>query len=304
LPLLRDSDSLNVAYASATPDLDAATWNGAVIFKSSDGGSSYTQLLETNTAGVIGTCGGTLGTFTGGNAFDERNTLSVTLTQGSGTLSSVTELAVLNGANAALIGSEIIQFKNAVLTGTRTYTLSGLLRGRKGTEQYIATHGSSETFVLLSTVTAIQMVAGEVFQTRQYRSVTAGKPLDWSFVVSYADQAQTYRNYTPVHLGGGRNAASDVILNWVRRVKVGGEWVDYIDVPAAAEAEDYQVNIYSSNSYATLKRTTTIDSTSSTTWTYTSAMQVADFGTNQSTVYWTVGQFDSFGRVVTTRGVT
>jgi hypothetical protein len=39
---------------------------------------------------------------------------------------------VLNGANACLIGNEVIQFQTATLIGDNQYRLSGLLRGQAG----------------------------------------------------------------------------------------------------------------------------------------------------------------------------
>src|SRR5690606_3296569 len=83
------------------------------------------------------------------NMFDMANTIDVVLVQG--TLASVTELAVLNGANVAVVGDEIIQFQTATLTGTGRYTLSKLLRGRLGTEHEMSNHAAGDRFVLLDT---------------------------------------------------------------------------------------------------------------------------------------------------------
>jgi hypothetical protein len=53
------------------------------------------------------------------------------------------------GANACLIGSEIVQFRDASLVSAGVYTLKGLLRGRRGTEASMTGHASGERFVLL-----------------------------------------------------------------------------------------------------------------------------------------------------------
>jgi hypothetical protein len=55
-------------------------------------------------------------------------------------LESCSESAVLAGGNLALIGDEIFQFATAEALGNRRFRLSGLLRGRRGTELAVATH--------------------------------------------------------------------------------------------------------------------------------------------------------------------
>src|SRR6266403_1466511 len=89
----------------------------------------------------VGRATTTLGAWAGGNTFDEGNTVDVTILSGQ-TLSSAAELSVLNGTNVALLGNEIFQFKNAPLVSGTTYRLSGLLRGRFGTEGF--THSVGE----------------------------------------------------------------------------------------------------------------------------------------------------------------
>lgn len=300
LPLLRDGDYAYGFYATTTPNL-SPTWSSATLFKSYDGGTNYVTEQTSNTRGTIGMATSTLGTFTGGNVFDEANTLTVYLTAGSGALSSATELAVLNGANMALIGSEIVQFKNATLTATRTYTLSGFLRGRRGTEYYISSHAASEAFVLLSTAINVNGPYSELFVPRTYKAITAGKTIDWGSAVDFTNEGIALQPYSPCQLGGGRDASGNLTLNWTRRTRVGGEWMDYVDALLSEDAESYLVTIYSSVTYATEKRSIFV---SSPTYDYSSASQTTDFGSNQSTVYWTVVQINDLGTSRPTRGAT
>ena len=69
--------------------------------------------------------------------WDYANTLSVQVS--GGLLTGAAPLAVLNGANLCAVKTpsgawEVLQFTTATLTAPMTYTLSGLLRGRIGTE--------------------------------------------------------------------------------------------------------------------------------------------------------------------------
>jgi hypothetical protein len=56
---------------------------------------------------------------------------------------------VLAGANAALIGDEILQFAHAEFVGPARYRLSRLLRGQRGTEPEMKPHPQGARFVLL-----------------------------------------------------------------------------------------------------------------------------------------------------------
>ena len=80
--------------------------------------------------------------------FDEQNTVDISLL-GNSILANADALTVLGGANVAMLGNEIIQFKNAQQTGFGIYRLSGLLRGRLGTESAVSGHSVGECFVLL-----------------------------------------------------------------------------------------------------------------------------------------------------------
>ena len=67
---------------------------------------------------------------------------SVWVSLAGGSLSSASEMAVLNGANRALVeteaGWELIQFRDAELVDVETWKLSLLLRGQQGSEDAMA----------------------------------------------------------------------------------------------------------------------------------------------------------------------
>jgi hypothetical protein len=289
IPLLRDQDDGVGFYVAACGYL--AGWRGAQLFKSIDNGASYEQygpaFLKSST---IGYANDALGNFAGGNSFDESNTVTVHLI--NGTLASLTELAVLNGGNVALLGDEIIQFKNATLTDVNTYTLFGLMRGRQGTEWAMSEHAVGERFVLLSVGTTYieQAVSSELGLARKYRAPTLGGFLSDSVEIEFTHHSVAQKCYAPVQLGGGRDADGNLTLNWIRRSRVGGSWNNYTDAPLGESSENYVVEIYAASDYATLKRTLT---STAPTVQYTSAQQIEDFGSNQNTVYWRVAQIST-----------
>lgn len=293
--MLRDTDNAPGLYVAGCGYM--STWPSGIVMRSNDGGATYGQAAVV-TAAATATVG--YATAALGNAdcrvWDAANALNVRLLAGK-TLSSATLAAVLNGANAALLGAqgrwELIQFRTAVLQADGTYTLTDLLRGRRGTEHAAASHDQFDTFVLL-TDTSIQDIAlssGEIGATRHYKAVTRGQALE-----SVAAERQTYAGerlecLSPVLLGGGRDASGNITLTWVRRDRINAGWLNNIDVPLSEASESYEVDIYTNNTYGTVKRTLT--GLSGTTASYPSATQVTDFGANQATVYLRVYQLSA-----------
>lgn len=289
IPLLRDYDDGYGFYIAAYAS--SPGWRGAQIYKSFDNEASWLTFgdLVVNEA-EVGRATTTLGNFTGGNIFDETNTVTVVMS--SGELASVDELSVLNGLNVGLLGSEIIQYKNAVLTATGTYVLSGLLRGRQGTEWAMGTHTSTDRFIVLEATTTYveEGASAEYNLSRIYRAVAIDDFLDNALSISFTNTGVAQKPYSPVGLGGGRNAAADVIINWVRRTRVGGSWADNTDVPLGEASEKYELEIWNVG-YTILKRT--ITGLTASTYTYVVADQTTDFGSAQATVYFKVFQISA-----------
>lgn len=298
IPLLRDVDDGVGFYAAGCGY--GSGWAGAQIFKSLDGGATWSSfgnaLLH---EAAIGDATTALGAFTQ-NIFDETNSVTVVMTRG--TLASATELQVLNGANAAILGDEVIQFRDATLTAESTYKLTGLLRGRLGTEWAASTHAVGDRFVMIDEDTTRVMpgASGEYDLDRDYRGVSFGTILDDAYTETFANTAVARIPYAPVLIGGGRNAAGDLTINWTRRTRISGGWNSYSDVPLGEDSESYEIDIYSSGTYATVLRTITATSQTAS---YTAAQQTTDFGSPQATIYVGVFQMSaSVGRGYELRG--
>src|SRR5690606_22203698 len=130
-------------------------------------------------------------------------------------------------ANAALIGREIIQFRSAVLQGDGTYRLSGLLRGRRGTEHEIAGHGAGETFLLLEAATLRALdLAGAVGRADLYKAVSVGGFPDAVEAVAFTGDGANLKPFAPVHVAGDRDGAGNLTVTWIRRTRAGGDWID------------------------------------------------------------------------------
>lgn len=216
---------------------------------------------------------------------------------GVGELSSATELAVLNGSNKTILGDEVFQFKNAELTGTNTYVLSGLLRGRRGTEWATGTHAAGDRFALIP-VERPALTFSELFAARDYKAVTSGATVASAAAQEFTSNGVAYRTYAPVDVGGGCDSDGNVTLNWKRRTRVGGAWLPYVDVPLSETAEEYVVQIWDSTYTQCARIILTLSQSTS----YAASDQVADFGVEQQTVYFTVGQLGAAGLGKQARG--
>jgi hypothetical protein len=280
IPLLRDQDDQSGYYVAASGFF--AGWPGVALYKSLDAGAIYDGVMSWSAQAVMGNAETVLGNFDArNNIFDEQNLVRVRVYGINATLASTTELNVLNGANAAMLGSELIQFKNAVLQADGSYLLTGFLRGRLGTEWAIGTHAVGERFVLLSTATIRNRFdpASDINVARYYKSVTAGQPLSTGSVQTFMNSAVRLKCYAPTDIGGGRDATGNLTINWKRRTRRDGNWRDAVDVPLGETSETYEIDVMQG---ATIKRT--ISGLTTPTTIYTSAQQIADFGANQVSV--------------------
>lgn len=273
IPLLRDADDNAGYYVAMAGYLPG--WPGGTLYKSVDGGGSWDEALVVANPATMGVASTALGNFGGGNILDELNAVTIVI-NGGGELASVTLLALLNGGNAALLGDEIIQYRTATLTAPNTYVLTGLLRGRKGSEDGMATHVVGERFVALSGVAGLARLSGsaaEIGLERQYKPITAGGTLDDVAPTKFTNTGRSLKPLAPVLPGAGRDAGGNVVMTWVRRTRIGGEWRDSVDATLGESSEAYEVDILSAGGAVvrTLKSATP-------TVTYWSDDCLADFG--------------------------
>ncbi len=256
----------------------AGNWTGTAIYRSDDGGANYGRLIDINAPAALGSASDVLASGPV-HVFDDKNSVTVVLV-GSGTLQNMTETAVLNGANAALLGDEIIQFKTATLIEPGKYTLGGLLRGRLGTEWAVATHSAGERFILLDGNLGKQVLPNSIIgQARHYKAVTFGNSIAAAPAVTYSFNAVGLKPYSPVHISGTRDGSSNLTIDWIRRTRIGGSWRDGVDVPLNEASEVYEVEIM--NGVSVVR---TITGITSPTTSYTAAQQTTDFGSAQPSV--------------------
>jgi hypothetical protein len=279
IPLLRDMDAnpggTGFYYAMSA----LLPWSGGVLYDSIDNatfGQKSTSLLAANFGFALDVPAAPRSPWT----WDMVHTLTVKMSKGM--LASDTRLNVLNGKNALLYGDEVIQFTDAVQNMDGSYTLSGLLRGRRGTEWAISGHAVGDAVVdPYSGVIRVADPLSAVNQLRYYRAVTIGQ--DVSLVQSdpFTIVGNDDKPYSPVHLAGARDGGNNLTLTWIRRTRIGGPWLDGIGtVPLSEDAELYDVEILDGGG-GVLR---TIAGLTSPTAPYSAADQTTDFGSPQGSV--------------------
>lgn len=253
---------------------DRPGWRRSAISISRDGGADYAFAAEIVGATVLGA---TTGALPPGPAqlWDERAFCDVVLLSPTMLLENRSAASLLAGANLCLIGDELVQFRTAAAIGPGTYRLSGLLRGRRGTEWAISVHATGERFVLLSgAVLAPVEVAGlGVGQGLLVKALSPYQALGDVPAIPFTQRANALRPLSPVHLAASWQANGDILLRWVRRSRAGFDWIDGVDAPLAEEAEHYRIEIL--DGAGTVRR---VLQTSVPEALYSASQQAADFG--------------------------
>jgi hypothetical protein len=229
---------------------------------------------------------------------DHVDTIEVTMTVG--TPGSVTELEMLNGKNRGLIidpdgAVEVIAWANATHEGgaSRTYTLHTLLRGLRGTESFTGGHQIGSMFLALDEAVFRRLIPlADLDAQRTHKAVGRGGVLAEAPRRTITPAGRDLMPYAPVHLESNGNAwGSNITLSWVRRTRLGGEWVDAFEtVPVAEDAEAYELEILDGPGGTVLRTETGIASPS---FVYTTAMQSADFGGAQTELTFRVYQISA-----------
>ena len=273
LPLMRGDEVPHAPHLAVT----AEPWPGsAALYTSNDGeGYSFDKLITArSTVGVLQTplhaaCAG---------LYDRKSAVSVRLTSGS--LASVSALAMLNGANLAAIGDghpanwELVQFQNAELVGEKTYDLSLFLRGQLGSDAWQPQDWPEGSyFVLLDgRPEQIGLQASERNLERFYRIGPAARAYDDASYtgVSEAFDGVGLKPLSPCHLRTTLTESGDHSISWIRRTRQGGDSWEAVDVPLGEESEAYLVQIYVAG------RAVREEIVSSPMWRYTATQRAAD----------------------------
>ncbi len=290
IPSFRLADNDSGIYVAVYATF--GSFRGAAVLRSTDSGTTYETVGSTAFSSRVGTLDEALPAGPS-SVIDNGNVLSVTLATGA--LESITTAALYQGGNFAAIGAdgrwEIIQFTEADQQSDGSWLLSGLTRGRRGTEHLIGTSEAGDTFVLLdNAVLKIPPKAVDVGRTHLYKAVASGSSPDAVKADSITIEGEILSAFSPGFVQG-QMIEGDLVMTWLRRDRAlvtelpgyGG------DMPLTDAPEAYVVEVLDGS---TVVRTLIC---SVETVTYTAAQIAADFGSPPSNFTVRIAQRNSLG---------
>jgi hypothetical protein len=238
-PLLRDIDDTQGAtsafYVSAKAK-SPGDFIACYIFEATDG--SGTEYEDIDVIATEPTWGIVLSALPAnfGYAIDYTTVLKVRVVSMKADLTpdvleSVTYDELLAGKNAAMIGNEIVQFMTATPSADgQTYSLTGLLRARRGTNYATSGHAAGERFILLQTDGSIMKEfhdASTWQQTHSFKAVSSGTYSEDAPAVAVAMEPNDLKPYTPECVKCTDTGGANVTITFERRSRIGNELHDY-----------------------------------------------------------------------------
>ncbi|MEO1968849.1 MAG: phage tail protein [Sphingomonadaceae bacterium] len=150
--------------------------------------------------------------------------------------------ALTRGANRLLVGEEIVQFAHAEPVAAGQWRLTGLIRGRGGTELEAQTGCPAGSRVVLLD-DALIVVDGAQFDPATARIAAIGAGDD-DPVFTYIERAgRSRRPLTPVHPRAALAPGGAMDLGWTRRARGSWNWLEGVDIPLIEESELYEVGV-------------------------------------------------------------
>jgi len=153
-----------------------------------------------------------------GQLVDRVNAVEVQCDNPAALLFHVDDDALAMGANAAMIGGEVVQFGRADALGAGRYRLSGLLRGRRASEWAVGSHAVGEAFVLLDakSITAVTIDRAMLGATIEVRALGIADDATDPPSTSVVAAGESLRPLSPCHLRGAIGAGG-LSASWLPR---------------------------------------------------------------------------------------
>ncbi|NYT42456.1 hypothetical protein HZY97_16915 [Sphingomonas sp. R-74633] len=242
LPPIDDAASRVPRLAVAAAG-SAGGWRGAALLLTTDDGAAWRAIGGTRGVAVLGTVVRAPGPAPA-TIEDRRNDVEVELAHAAMQLDDADTAALDSGANLTMLGDELIQFATAQSLGGRRWRLTGLWRGRRGTERAIASQAPGDRFVLLDadTLALVDLPASALGSTARVLAEGAGDASAAAAAEARIDGISLLP-LAPVHLTARPLPDDGVQLRWVRRSRTDWAWRDGTDVAAEPDGECYRLSV-------------------------------------------------------------
>ena len=246
LPQLREDQPPHRPFIAA----HANPWPGELAVYRSSTTEGFDLLTRIGTPAQIGRLGADLPKGPIGY-FDRNNALILAVF--SGTLASVSQSALLGGANSFAVESspgvwEIVQAGEVDLIAPAQYRLTLLLRGQRGTESAMGDPApeGARVVVLDSSLVPLPVSLEDIGLAWNWRIGPASRPIgdDSITALTFTPQGIGLRPFSPAQLRADRQDDGALIISWIRRTRdlAGDSWV-LPEVPLGETSETYDLEI-------------------------------------------------------------
>ncbi|MEH3102677.1 MAG: phage tail protein [Sphingomonas phyllosphaerae] len=219
---------------------DAPGWRGAALMTSDDDGATWQEAGGTAGPAIVGRLAMPVAAGTAW-LIDRSATIEVVLAHDALTLLSIDDAALDRGDNLALLGDELIQFRDAEQIAPRRWRLSTILRDRRGSGARAHPAGTGFALIERGCVATIALPRARVGDTIRLLASGVGDPQP--VAVSVVTTGRSVAPPAPVRLRAIRRQDGGLDVSWVRRSRLGWRWSDDGDAPLGEERERYRVTI-------------------------------------------------------------
>src|SRR6185369_6356416 len=125
--------------------------------------------------------------------------------------------------NFALCGNMLLQFVTATQVGgfPNRWTISTLMNGLRGTDNYVIDNFSNQRFVLIDgAVKFVSAIIADLNNSQSYRAVSVGQSLGDAATVTFAWTGRTLRPPAPANVRGTRDSQGNLLIEWTRRARI------------------------------------------------------------------------------------
>jgi len=217
----------------------SAGWRGAAIFV--EQGATLVELGSTgNTRAIAGLLAEPIGPSS--CALIERNaSLLVHLWAADLAFQSTDVLGLANGDNRLMVGDELIQFLDAQSLGNGSWRLSGLLRGRAGTEPTATQGHPIGTSVILLGDSLTEIDPSDVPAVSRVRLAAIGLADEEPVFANLENAGLSRRALMPIAPRIRIQGGATWQLCWTRRARGQWTWPESVEVPLVEEQELYRI---------------------------------------------------------------
>ncbi len=222
------------AASSAT-----SSWKGAALYVERAGG-----LVPVGSTGSRRAVSGVIVDSLGPSKathFEAGSSMLIDLPDNGLSFSETTIAGLALGENRILVGDEVIQFLSAEVVSPRRWQLSGLLRGRGGTEHSAQNGHVLGTPVILLDDRLNALDPSEVPSNASARIAAIGLGDDEPVFADLSNSGLSRRPLMPVHPRRSLLTDGSWHFCWTRRARGQWLWEDLVDTPLVEEREAYCV---------------------------------------------------------------